>query len=123
MSNNVTISGRVVAEPELKEVNGYTILNFPLYDNEQRKDKETGEYKDTGKTLKLRVSLFGDLANEWQHLKKGSVVEIQGSITEEEFTKKDGTPGRQLVTTFVNDVRLIWEPQVQDAPSQEAVWA
>lgn len=122
MSNSVTISGRVVAEPELREANGYTILNFPLYDNEQRKDKNTGEYKDTGKTLKLRVSLFGDLAEAWQYLKKGSVVEIQGSITEEEFTKKDGTPGRQLVTTFVNEVRLIWEP-TEESSNDNGGWA
>lgn len=115
MSNTFTVSGRVVAQPEVKQPReGLTILEFPLYDNEQRKDRQTGDYVDTGNTLKLRVSLFNDMADEWaDEISKGDVLKIECSITEVEYDKKDGTTGRSLQTTFVNSIEHIYKVESQ----------
>lgn len=102
----VEFTGSVVAEPETKDVGGNAVLEFPVYVNDQRKNKDTGEYVDTGDVTKIRVSLWRDLASS--DIRKGDLVKIEGSIVEKEFTKRDGTPGRQLQTKFVNGVNVVW---------------
>lgn len=126
MSNTVTISGRVVADPELRHIpSGTALLEFPLYDNEQRKNRDTGVYEDTGNTLKLRVTIWGDEAvAAHESIRRGDVVEITGSITEKEFTKKDGTAGRALETTFVNSWVVKWQKPDEggDVPQGQNNW-
>lgn len=108
MSNKITISGGVVAEPEFKNISDtFRVLEFPLYDNERRKDRDTGEYVDTGNVTKLRVILKNDLADTWSgRISKGDVVEVTGSITEREYDRKDGGKGRSLETTWVDSVEI-----------------
>lgn len=110
MSNKITISGGVVAEPETKVISdSATVLSFPLYDNERRKNRDTQEYEPTGNVTKLRVQLWNDLAREWAgKINVGDIVEIEGTIVEREYDKKDGTKGRSLETSFVNSVRVVY---------------
>ena len=93
-------SGGVVADPELKDVAGNAVLEFPVYVNHSKKVGE--EYVDTGDTTKIRVSLWGDLSAT--DIRKGDIVEIDGTLVEKEFQKRDGTPGRSLQTQFVNSI-------------------
>lgn len=95
-------SGGVVADPELKTVGNYEVLEFPVYVNHSRKDRDTGEYVDSGDTTKIRVSLWGDLSGE--DIRKGDIVEVEGSIVEKTWERQDGTEGRMLQTEFVNSV-------------------
>ena len=115
----VEFTGSVVAEPETKDVGGNAVLEFPVYVNDQRKNKDTGEYADTGDVTKIRVSLWRDLASS--DIRKGDLVKIEGSIVEKEFTKRDGTPGRQLQTKFVNEVSVIWRKDGAAQPASPAV--
>lgn len=92
-------SGGIVAEPETKQVGQNSVLEFPVYVNHTRKNRDTGEYEPTGDTTKIRVSLWGDAAAT--DLRKGDIVEVKGSIVEKTFTKRDGTEGRALQTSFV----------------------
>jgi single-stranded DNA-binding protein len=106
MSNNITISGNVASEPDYVNGDGYTRLSFALYDNERRKVKGSdNEYENTGNVIKLQVTLWNELADEFVgSFNKGDVVEITGSVTEREYTRNDGTVGRQLQTSFVNSL-------------------
>lgn len=108
MGNRITISGRIVAEPELKVISDtFRVLQVVLYDNEQRKNRDTGEYEDTGNVTKLRVELKNELADEWNgKISKGDVIEIEGTIREREYDRSDGTKGRSLETSFVNSVTV-----------------
>lgn len=117
MSNKITISGGVVAEPEFKQISDtFRVLEFPLYDNERRKDKDTGQYEDTGNTTKLRVILKNDLADTWRgKINKGDVVEVVGSITEREYERKDGGKGRSLETTWVDSVEIKFSKSGDDS--------
>lgn len=99
-------SGSVVAEPERKQVGQQTVLEFPVYDNETKKDRDTGEYVKTGDVTKVRVTLWGDLAN--QDIRKGDIVELDTGIIEKTYQKRDGTEGRSLQTAFVNSVVVKW---------------
>jgi single-stranded DNA-binding protein len=98
---NAVFDGGVVAEPERIGKEG-TGLGFPVYIHEQRKNKDTGDYEDTGNTAKIQVALWGDLADE--DVRYGDIVEVDASLTEREYEKKDGSKGRQLQTAWVNSV-------------------
>lgn len=94
--------GSIVAEVESKSVGQSTVYEFPVYVNHRRKDKQTGEYVNTGDTTKIRVSVW----NEKPQVQKGDLVEVSASLVEKEFDKRDGTKGRQLQTEFVEYVNV-----------------
>lgn len=96
-------TGGIVAEPERKEVNGASLLEFPVYVNHSKKNKDTGAYEPTGDTTKVKVTLWRELADNTD-VRKGDLVEVTGTIIEKEFPKKDGTTGRQLQTDWVESV-------------------
>ena len=98
-----TFTGGIVAEPERREVNGASLLEFPVYVNHSKKNKDTGEYVPTGDTTKVKVTLWRELADNTE-VRKGDLVEVTGTIVEKEFDKKDGTKGRQLQTDWVESV-------------------
>jgi single-stranded DNA-binding protein len=102
---NATFDGGVVAEPERigKDGNG---LKLVVYVNEERKNKDTGDYEKTGNVSKIQVALWGDLANE--DVRYGDLVEVDASLTEHEYEKQDGSKGRQLQTTWVNSIVVKW---------------
>lgn len=120
--NKITISGGVVADPEFRTpTENFRVLEFPLYDNETRKNKDTGEYEQTGNVTKLKVVLKNDLADQWRgKINKGDIVEIVGSITEREYKRKDGTDGRALETTWVDSVTVKFSRPV--APDADPVF-
>lgn len=95
-------TGSVVAEPESREVGGAPLLEFPVYINHTKKNKDTGEYDKTGDVSKVKVTLWRDLAST--DVKKGDLVEVSATLVEKEFPKKDGTTGRSLQTDWVESV-------------------
>ena len=100
---NAVFTGNVVAEPTKKDINGTSLLEFPVYVNHTKKDKTSGEYVKTGDTSKIRVTVWRELA-ETLDIQQGDLVEIHGSLVEKEFDKKDGTPGRSLQTDYIESV-------------------
>ena len=98
-----TFTGGIVAEPERKDVNGNSLVSFPVYVNHTKKNKDTGSYEKTGDVSKIRVTLWRDLADNTD-VQKGDLVEIVATLVEKEFDKKDGTTGRSLQTDYVESV-------------------
>jgi single-stranded DNA-binding protein len=96
-------TGGIVAEPERRQVGGANLLEFPVYVNHSKKNKETGEYEPTGDVSKVKVTLWRELADNTD-VQKGDLVEVTGTIVEKEFDKKDGTKGRQIQTDWVESV-------------------
>lgn len=99
-------SGGVVADPESREVAGNPILEFPVYVNHTRKNKDTGEYDQTGDVSKIRVTLWRDLAES--DIRKGDIVEVKATLVEKEWEKQDGTKGRSLQTDFIDSIVVKW---------------
>lgn len=118
-----TFSGSVVAVPETKTVGQNTVLEFPVYVNHQRKNRDSGAYENTGDTTKIRVSLWRELADE--DIRKGDIVEIDATLVEKEWQKQDGTTGRALQTEFVNSIVVKWRSPDSEpaAPKREEAFA
>lgn len=113
-------SGGVVAEPELKQVAGYDVLEFPVYVNHSRKDRDTGEYVNTGDTTKIRVSLWGELSET--DVRKGDIVEVDGTLVEKTWQRQDGGEGRALQTEYVNSIVVKYRSQ-EAAPTPQVAGA
>jgi single-stranded DNA-binding protein len=108
-----TFSGSVVAEPEARTVGASNLLEFPVYVNHTKKNKDTGEYDKTGDVSKIKVTLWRELADNTD-VKKGDLVEVSATLVEKEFTKKDGTTGRQIQTDWVESVVTKFRKDAED---------
>ena len=97
-----TFTGNIVADQERREAGGAPLLEFPLYVNHTKKNRDSGEYVKTGDVSKVRVTLWRDLADT--DIQKGDLVEVVATLVEKEFDKKDGTQGRSLQTDYVESV-------------------
>lgn len=118
---SAVFSGNVVAEPTKKDINGVSLLEFPVYVNHTKKDKDSQEYVKTGDTSKIRVTVWRDLADSLD-VQMGDLVEIHGTLIEKEFDKKDGTQGRSLQTDYIESVVVKYRkdgaaPALAGAPS------
>lgn len=100
-----TFTGSVVAEPEHgKTPNGTSKLQFPVYVNHAKKNKENNTYSKTGDVSKIRVTLWGDLTAT--DIRQGDLVEVTATIVEKEFKKRDGSDGRSIQTDWVESVTV-----------------
>lgn len=95
------LTGNVATEPKVTEFDdGGKIKSFRVAVNERRKNRDTGEYEDTGNVTWVGISLRGDLADE--DVYKGDLVEVNASLRTRDFQGSDGTTRQSLETTFIN---------------------
>ncbi len=113
--NNITIAGSLGKDAEIKYMaNGDAVASFSVADS-QGKDKPT---------IWWNCSLFGKRAESLsQYLVKGGAVTVSGSVTEREWTDKEGGK-RKSMDVRVNDIALQGgkrdaEPAQRPAPRQE----
>lgn len=121
--------GRVIREPEVKTLpSGARVKEFTVADNERRKNKETNEYEDTGKVNFIKVGLWNDDADF--DVVKGDFLDVEATVYERTYEKSDGTTGRSLETTFVDEISVKFPSKDREngtAPSggfdnEEAPW-
>lgn len=118
--NNVTISGRLTRDAEVKYIdNGNTIANWTIAVNKKYKKHGAAEYTE-------EVSFIDGKAFRWQaealgkHGKKGREIAVWGSLKQESW-EKDGKKHSKLVV--IAD-RIVYaerleddKPQVEGAPT------
>lgn len=107
--NNITIAGNIARDAEVKYLpQGDAVANFSVADN-QGKDKQA---------IFWNCSLFGKRADSLsQYLTKGQAVTITGSVSQREYTDKDGNK-RQVMEVRVNDVALQGGARQQSEPQR-----
>jgi single-strand DNA-binding protein len=95
--NNITIAGQLGKDAELRTLSsGDMVCSFSVADSQGR-DKPT---------IWWNASLFGKRAESLSpYLMKGQAVTISGSVTEREWTDKDGQK-RKSMDVRVNDLAL-----------------
>ena len=95
--NSLTIAGQLGKDAEVRYLNnGDPVASFSVADS-QGKDKPT---------IWWRCSLFGKRADSLApYLTKGQSVTVSGTVTEREYTDKDGQQ-RKAMEVRVNDVAL-----------------
>ncbi|MFL6274620.1 MAG: single-stranded DNA-binding protein [Blastocatellia bacterium] len=93
--NKIIIVGYLGRDPELRYTpQGTPVCDFSIATTERRKDK-SGEFQDH--TTWFRVSLFGRQAEvASQYLSKGRQVYIEGSLSQREYTDKEGNARTSL---------------------------
>ena len=95
--NSITVAGSLGRDAELRHLqNGDAVMNFSVADSAGR-DKPT---------IWWNCQLFGKRAESLvQYLTKGQAVAVSGSVSEREWTDKDGNK-RKSMDVRVQDVAL-----------------
>jgi single-strand DNA-binding protein len=97
MVNSATLIGRVGKEVESAQANGKTVAKFSLATTESYKDK-SGEKVET--TTWHNIVVWGSLADVCaKYLQKGSLVYVEGKITNRSWDDKDGN--KKYITEIV----------------------
>lgn len=93
--NKIIIVGYLGRDPELRyTAQGTPVCDFSIATTERRKDK-SGEFQD--QTTWFRVSLFGRQAEvASQYLSKGRQVYVEGTLSQREYTDKEGNARTSL---------------------------
>ena len=106
--NIITVAGQLGKDAEIRYLpNGDPVASFSVADSQGREKP----------TIWWRASLFGKRAESLgPHLTKGQAVTVSGSITEREYTDKDGNK-RQAQEIRVNDLALQGGKRESAAPA------
>jgi single-strand DNA-binding protein len=103
--NKMIIVGYLGRDPELRYTpQGTPVCDFSIATTERRKDK-SGEFQDH--TTWFRVSFFGRQAEvASQYLSKGRQVYVEGTLTQREYTDKEGN-ARTSLDVRGSDIQFI----------------
>ncbi len=87
--NKIVIVGYLGRDPEIRYLpDGTAVCNFSIATTEKRKDR-SGEAQDV--TTWFRVNVWGKQAESAnQYLSKGRQVYVEGRLTQQEYTDRDG---------------------------------
>ena len=103
--NKIIIVGNLGKDPELRYTpQGVAVCDFSMATNERKRDK-SGEFQEVATWF--RVTLWRNQAeNAAKYLKKGSQVFIEGRLSLEEWTDRDGNT-RQTLSVQASDMHFI----------------
>jgi len=98
--NKISIIGNVGRDPETRQLaNGDNVASFTVATTERSKNGD--------QTTWFRVSAFAQLADVCQkYLRKGSYIYIEGSLTQREYTDRDGAT-RQSLDVRAREMRML----------------
>jgi single-strand DNA-binding protein len=102
--NQVTISGNLTREPELRTSPGGTqIVSFGLAHNERRKNQQSGDWEDRAHFFE--VTVFGG-QGEWlaRQVTKGDPITVSGQLEWRQWEDKNGGGKRSAVSIVARDV-------------------
>lgn len=91
--NMITVSGNVIAEPEMRQTKGGPMLTFRVASNHRYVNNRTGQWEE-GVTNYYDVVAFRQLAvNVAESLHKGYGVFVRGQLRQRRYTRQDGSQG------------------------------
>jgi single-strand DNA-binding protein len=90
-ANTITLSGNLVADPELKYIpSGKSVASFRIANTPRHLDRATNEWKD-GETLWMSCSIWDKPAeNVAESLKKGDTVIVTGKLAQRSYETGEG---------------------------------
>ncbi len=109
MINQVVLVGRLTRDPELRKTNsGMAVASFSIAIDNRTKNPD-----GTRGTTFLNCSVFGAQAeNVVKFTRKGSLVGVEGSLNQRNFTRSDGSKGS--VIEVIADRVAFLEPKSSD---------
>lgn len=103
--NKITIVGYLGRDPEIRYLpDGTAVCNFSVATTEKRKDR-SGETQES--TIWFKINVWGkqaDAAN--QYLTKGRQVYVEGRLSQQEYTDRDGNR-RTSLEVRATDVQFL----------------
>ena len=108
--NNISVSGRLVRDPDCKEFeDGKAVCDFTIAVNGYRKED----------TVFVKVKAWAARAKSCaKFCKKGSLVNIAGSVRGNSWTSKDGVKKKEIYI-LANDVEFVQLSGDQKSDSSE----
>ena len=93
MVNRVVLVGRLVKDPELRKTNSdISFATFTL-----AVDNRVKEADGTRGTIFIDCRIFRDQADSLvKNTRKGSKIAVDGSLNQRNFTRQDGTKGKNI---------------------------
>lgn len=116
---NITATGRLGDDPELRFTpGGKAVAEFRMACDENKKNGDSWEKVST---TWLRVTLWEkDAEAVAEHIKKGDLVTVIGSLTVREYDKKDGGKGTSVEIKNAAVTKAL--PRTQNA-GQSSGWS
>lgn len=107
--NRVILIGHLGADPEVRYIpSGEAVANISLATTDRWKDKESGEQRERTEWWKVELwGRLGEIAGE--HLKKGSLVYVEGSGYTQKWTDRDGND-RYTFKVRANVMQMLGRP-------------
>ena len=105
--NRITIVGYLGRDPEMRYMpSGDPVTSFTVATTEPARTQE-GQQQQPERTTWFRVSAFGRLAETCsQFLHKGSYVYLEGTLSQREYTDRDGVQ-RTSLDVRARDMRML----------------
>jgi single-strand DNA-binding protein len=105
--NRITIVGYLGRDPEMRYMpSGDPVTSFTVATTEPGRTQE-GQQQQPERTTWFRISAFGRLAETCnQFLHKGSYVYLEGTLSQREYTDRDGVP-RTSLDVRARDMRML----------------
>jgi single-strand DNA-binding protein len=105
--NRITIVGYLGRDPEMRYLpSGDPVTSFTVATTEPGRTQE-GQQQQPERTTWFRVSAFGRLAETCsQFLHKGSYVYLEGTLSQREYTDRDGVQ-RTSLDVRARDMRML----------------
>ncbi len=103
--NKIVIVGYLGRDPEIRYMpDGTAVCNFSVATTEKKKDR-SGEAQDI--TTWFRINVWGKQAEAAnQYLSKGRQVYVEGRLSQQEFTDRDGNK-RSSLDIRATDVQFL----------------
>lgn len=107
MANDMNVYmlvGRLTRDAENRQSDsGWITSRFAIANGYRDRNRDTGEWEDRTNFFECRYLSKGTVC---EYLKKGTQVAVTGELRDERFTRKDGTPGRE-VCVIVHGLQLL----------------
>ena len=105
--NNISITGNIVRDAEIKQVGDSNVINFSICNNDESKKNEAGEYETVPSFFDCTVwSKSGKLAN---HLLKGKAVTVSGRLKQETWQNEEGQNRTKVVIRAFEVIPHVYE--------------
>ena len=110
MINRVILVGRLTRDPELRRTtSGTSVCSFTVAVDNRQKNPD-----GTKSTSFINCTVFQQTAdNMTKFLRKGSLVGIDGRLSQRSFVRQDGTKG-SVIEVICDSVQFL-EPKAQNA--------
>ncbi len=110
--NSVQLTGRLVSDPEMLNLENNKVLKFTIAVSKKYKSK-TGEWKED--TIFIQCEVWGNYGEKIHtRLSKGIMIYVMGSLKQDRWKK--GNTGHSRVKVLINHIQVL---QVKDETEED----